>query len=108
MGWLYLRYLSRMTRPTHALSLDSITERLPTIPGWEFRDGQLMKLFTLKDFAEAIAFIVRVSFISEKLDHHAEITNLYNRVTLKINTHTVKGITKLDFDFAGGVEKLRG
>ena len=95
-----------MTRPTQALSPDAIANRLPTIPGWEYGDGQLAKSFAFKDFTEAVAFIVRISFISEKLDHHAEITNLYNRVTLKINTHTVKGITELDFAFAGEVERM--
>ncbi|MEZ4814274.1 MAG: 4a-hydroxytetrahydrobiopterin dehydratase, partial [Bdellovibrionota bacterium] len=55
------------------------------------------------DFREAFAFLTRAALIAEKLDHHPEIWNVYNKVTLKLSTHETEpkggGLTELDLEF---------
>ena len=75
-----------------------ILTRLGEMPGWALVDGALQKEFKFADFVSAFAFLTRLAIESEKMDHHAEIWNVYNRVRIRLNTHDSKGIT--DFDFA--------
>lgn len=75
--------------------------------GFEFclDDKKLHKNFKLKNFKEAFAFLTEIAIISEKLNHHADIYNLYNIVKIGINTHDVDGITDLDEKFIKLVAK---
>ena len=94
-------------KPTHSpLSVADIETRLPQAPGWAYTDGSLTKTYKRSSFADAIAFIVQIGFLSEKLNHHATITNTYTQVTLTIHTHEVGGVTPLDFEWVQGVEAL--
>ena len=73
------------------LSDDVIQSALAGLPGWAHLDASLKKDFRFGSFREAISFIVRVSFEAEQLDHHPEIDNVYNRVTLTLRTHDAAG-----------------
>ncbi|MCZ8344419.1 MAG: 4a-hydroxytetrahydrobiopterin dehydratase [Leptospira sp.] len=62
--------------------------------------------FSFKNFSFAFAFLSQVALLSEELDHHAEVWNLYNTVTLKIYTHETKSITNIDRVFIEKVSKI--
>jgi 4a-hydroxytetrahydrobiopterin dehydratase len=73
---------------------------------WIENDGFLQKSFQFKDFKEALDFINKVGKISESMNHHPEITNVYNKVTLKLKTHDKNQITDLDYQMAKKVDQL--
>jgi 4a-hydroxytetrahydrobiopterin dehydratase len=54
---------------------------------WKEQDNKLYKKFEFKDFSEAFAFMTRVAFAAEKMDHHPLWTNVYNKVEIWLNTH---------------------
>ncbi|MBP9932428.1 MAG: 4a-hydroxytetrahydrobiopterin dehydratase, partial [Chitinophagaceae bacterium] len=69
-------------------------------PGWELKDAALERQFLFKDFSESLAFIVQVGILAEKADHHPVIHNVYNQVTLRLNTHSAGAITNKDTQMA--------
>ena len=83
-----------------------ILAKLNSLPGWKFEDNFITKTFIFKDFSEAFGFLGRVALISEVIAHHPDWSGVYNKVTIKLNTHEVDGITDKDFDFAQRVEQL--
>lgn len=77
-----------------------IEENLKTLDGWTLVNAALEKSFTFKNFKEALVFINHVGQLAEEADHHPEIYNVYNRITLRLNTHSANGITDKDFNLA--------
>ena len=77
--------------------------------GWNYisETDSITKSFKFKNFIEALGWIVEVGLISEKLNHHPEIHNVYNRVSITLTTHSAKGLTNLDFRLAKRIDKLR-
>jgi len=90
------------------LTKTQINEALAELPGWAFRRDRLAKTFTLKSFRDAMAFMVRLGFEAEQLNHHPELKNVYNRVELGLNTHDAGGkVTGMDVELAKRIEKAR-
>ena len=85
-----------------ALSAEEIQARMVEVPGWEHRDGKLHREFTFADFSEAFGFMARVALLAEKLDHHPDWSNSWNKVTIDISSHAAGGITARCFDLAAG------
>jgi 4a-hydroxytetrahydrobiopterin dehydratase len=84
-----------------ALSHNEIKSRLAGLEGWSLRDNALHRDFEFSDFRAAISFLVRLSFYAEALDHHPEIWNVYNRVSLKLTTHDAGNmVTEFDLKLA--------
>lgn len=74
---------------------------------WKETNNTLEKTFTFKNFSEAFAFMSRVGMIAEKLDHHPNWSNVYNKVTIQLQTHSAGDIvTALDRKFAKMVDAL--
>jgi 4a-hydroxytetrahydrobiopterin dehydratase len=69
-------------------------------------DGKLHRDYKFADFSHAFGFMAAVATVAEKLDHHPDWTNVYNRVTVDLNTHDAGGITVLDFELAAKMEAL--
>ena len=69
------------------LSEQELTAALTDLPGWSIEDNRLVRSFGFGSFREAISFIVRLSFEAEVMNHHPEITNVYNRVRIALTTH---------------------
>ncbi len=91
------------------LEQDEIQAALEELPGWRHEHDGLVKTFKFKDFASAIAFVVRVAFECEKADHHPELSNVYNRVTLRFTTHSAGSrVTANDVALARTAERLQG
>jgi 4a-hydroxytetrahydrobiopterin dehydratase len=77
---------------------------LRELPGWELREGKLQRALTFADFAEAFAFMTRVALAAEKLDHHPDWSNVWNRVAIALWTHDAGGITRRDVELAKKIE----
>ena len=62
--------------------------------------------FKFKDFSEAFGFMTRVALLAQAADHHPEWSNVYNRVTITLSTHSAGGLTGKDVKLAGEIDKL--
>ena len=91
---------------TKALTEIEINQQIKELKKWEFKDGFIFKKFVLHDFKEAFALMTRIAFYAEEMQHHPNWENVYNEITIKLQTHDVKGITQKDFDLAHQIEKL--
>lgn len=94
-----------MGRPTK-LSDVEIRDRLRTVPGWSLTEGKLRREFKFARFVEAFGFMSSLALVAEKLDHHPEWSNVYNRVVIDLQTHDADGITELDFELATAANRL--
>ena len=76
--------------------------------GWVLsEDGKaLEKSFRLKDFSQAFAFLTRVAMHAEKVDHHPEFTNIWNRVDFRLTTHDAGGVTERDVELARAIDRM--
>lgn len=74
---------------------------------WTQKNDKLTKTYTFETFKEALAFIVKVGLLAEKHEHHPEIFNVYNEVTLNLTTHDAGNkVTKKDKDLAKAIDEL--
>ena len=94
-----------MGKPTR-LNDEQVTEALAGLSGWELLDGKLHREFKFGDFVEAFGFMSRVALAAERLDHHPEWFNVYNRVVVDLRTHDCDGISDRDFKLAGRIDTL--
>jgi len=88
------------------LNSEAIRAELSGLPGWELKDTAISRTFTFGDFAEALAFVIRLGFAAEAADHHPDIDIRYKRVTLTYSTHSEGGLTEKDFAGAKKATKL--
>ncbi len=81
---------------------------LAQLTGWVAADGRdaIRKSYQFKDFNEAFGFMTRVALAAEKLDHHPEWFNVYNRVDVTLATHDADGVTELDIRLAKIMDSL--
>jgi 4a-hydroxytetrahydrobiopterin dehydratase len=80
---------------------------LTSLPGWKRERDALAKEFKFGSFREAMAFMVRVAFEAEAMDHHPDWSNVYNRVVIRLNTHDAGGkITAKDVALAQKIQKI--
>ena len=77
------------------------------LPGWAPVEGRdaIKKTFKFKTFNEAWGFMARVALAAEKLNHHPEWFNVYNRVEVKLTTHDSGGVTELDLKLAAAMDE---
>ena len=85
------------------LSGTARADALSTLVGWTEADGSdaIQKIFQFANFNEAFGFMTRVALMAEKLDHHPEWFNVYNRVEVTLSTHDAGGVTEKDTKLAG-------
>jgi len=76
--------------------------------GWAHEAGRdaLSKSFKFKDFITAWAWMSAVAMVSEKMNHHPEWSNIYNRVEVTLTTHDANGLTQLDLDLARKMDAI--
>tara|TARA_B100000579_G_scaffold365324_1_gene324622 strand:- start:159 stop:446 length:288 start_codon:yes stop_codon:yes gene_type:complete len=75
-------------------------------PSWILDNKTIKKEFKFDDFIEAFSFIVKVALLSEKMDHHPDWQNTYNKVKINLTTHDKGGITTNDIKLAESIDKL--
>jgi 4a-hydroxytetrahydrobiopterin dehydratase len=90
------------------LTDNEIEERLRGLTGWRREGGEIFKWFKFKGFPEAVAFLQRIVEPAERLNHHPDIENHYNRVRVAIHTWSVEAITEKDFQLAAEIEGVAG
>ena len=88
------------------LTEDEIQTRLSRLSGWTYEGGSLQKTFRFKNFVQAFGFMSSCALVAERLDHHPDWSNSYNRVFVQLKTHSADGITELDFQLAEAMEQL--
>ena len=80
----------------------------PDVAGWDVVDDKLHRTFELSDFSEAFGFMARVALIAEKLNHHPDWSNSWNRVVIDMVDHDAGGISDLCVEFTTKVNGLLG
>ena len=78
--------------------------------GWKMVDGgrdAVTKTFTFQDFNEAFGFMTRVAIKADKMDHHPEWFNVYNRVEVTLSTHDCQGLSMNDVQLANFIDSLK-
>ena len=75
-------------------------------PSWIQYNQTIKKEFKFNNFIEAFGFMTKVAFLSEKMDHHPNWQNIYNKVKIELTTHDVGGITTNDIKLAESIDKI--
>lgn len=74
---------------------------------WEEKNNKLQRTFTFKDFVQAFSFMTRIAFIAEKMNHHPEWTNVWNKVSISLSTHDAGDVvTDKDRKLAEAIDKV--
>ena len=95
-----------MTRPR--LGEDELAHALSELPGWSLTAGKLHREYRFADFSAAFGFMTRVALAAERMNHHPEWSNVWNRVVVELVTHDSGGITASDVALAKKMEALAG
>jgi 4a-hydroxytetrahydrobiopterin dehydratase len=86
----------------------NLDQELKTLNGWTKVDGRpaIFKAYKFKNFVEAFGFMTKAALIAEKMDHHPEWFNVYNKVEVTLTTHSKGGVTELDMALAKAMDSL--
>ncbi len=90
------------------LKKEEINQRLSKLSGWRYSNESIIKDYKLKDFQEAMGFVVKIALAAEKMEHHPDMTIEYNRVKIILTTHMEEGVTDKDFNLAEIIDKFIG
>ena len=90
------------------LSSEERQAGLKSLPQWQLVDGRdaLTRTFQFKDFNAAFGFMTRAALVAEKLDHHPEWFNVYNKVDVTLSSHDAGGLTELDLNLAKAMNAI--
>ena len=89
---------------SRVLSESEVRDGVAGLAGWELRDGRLRKQFIFRTFLRALVFVNSVAYLAESAGHHPDITINYNKVTLRLVTHSESALTVRDFALAQEIE----
>jgi 4a-hydroxytetrahydrobiopterin dehydratase len=89
------------------LSDEQIKTELTGLSGWSVVNGKLHKDFVFDDFVEAFGFMTRAAIHIEKMNHHPEWFNVYNKISVDLTTHDAGGITQNDIALARTLNSLK-
>lgn len=94
---------SKLNEPERRTGLEPLKE-------WSYdaASDSINRTIKFKDFSAAFAFMTRVALVAEKLDHHPEWSNVYNRVTIRLTTHDAGGLSDKDLVLAQAIDKILG
>jgi 4a-hydroxytetrahydrobiopterin dehydratase len=90
------------------LSEKEVAVELRKLSWWKVINGNLHRVFEFKDFSAAFGFMTRVAIAAEKMDHHPDWSNSWNKVTVNLCTHSAGGLTKNDFALATKIQQIFG
>jgi len=93
---------------TDRLEGSARTEAVKSISGWSDVAGRdaIEKQFRFSDFSAAFAFMTRVAFVAEVMNHHPEWSNVWSKVHITLTSHDVKGVSSRDIDLAKEADRL--
>lgn len=98
-----------MTTATKAdiLSEDQIRSFLSSFPSWTYQEGRLRASYELSSFEQAIEMINKIAIVASAMDHHPSMTNVYNRLSFSLCTHSVGDVvTRLDVELAQHISEI--
>jgi 4a-hydroxytetrahydrobiopterin dehydratase len=75
-------------------------------PAWTIADDGLEREWRFPSFVEAFGFMTQVALLAERANHHPEWSNVYNRVTIRLTTHDLGGLSSCDADLAQAIDSL--
>ncbi len=90
------------------LSKQEFKAGLRKLDGWNVVKGNLHHEFEFQDFTQAFAFMQRVALAADKMNHHPNWSNAYNKVIIDLSAHSAGGLTKDDFELARKIQKIHG
>jgi 4a-hydroxytetrahydrobiopterin dehydratase len=93
-----------MARPV--LGADELARALAELPGWSLAGGKLHREYRFPDFNAAFGFMTRVALAAERMNHHPDWSNVWNRVVVDLVTHDSGGVTASDLALARKIEAL--
>jgi len=98
--------MAQQQRPAR-LDDQAVQQALGGLGGWALVEGRraIAKEYRFQDFNQAFGFMARVALLAEKLDHHPEWFNVYNKVAVTLATHDADGVTELDLTMARFMEQ---
>ncbi len=88
------------------LSEFEINMKLGDLEGWEFEDNAIHTSLEFDNFKDAFTVMTRIAFEAEKLNHHPDWANVYNKLNITLSTHDAGGVTEKDFELAGIINAL--
>ena len=88
------------------LSENEIQQEVGVLDGWKVVSGKVNKTFEFGDFVQAFGFMTRVAIEAEKMNHHPEWFNVYNRVRIDLVTHDLGGISNYDIKLAKTIDRI--
>lgn len=88
------------------LTETEIQDRLRDLAGWASNGQAISREFKFTDFTQAFGFMASAALIAEKMSHHPEWSNVYNKVNITLTTHDVGGLSELDFILAAKLNRL--
>ena len=94
---------------TAKIDPQTLEDELSTLDGWAIVDGRsaIQKSYKLKNFNEAWSFMSRVALLAEKMDHHPEWFNVYNKVDITLTTHDAGGVSEKDITMAKAIDAFK-
>jgi len=91
----------------HVIPDDQIRTELRDLKGWSIQNGKLYKEFVFADFTEAFGFMTKAALHAEKMNHHPEWSNVYNKLSVYLTTHDAGGITANDIKLARTLNSIK-
>ena len=88
------------------LNADELTEALNGLPGWEVRDGWLRRTFQTPGWSHTLMLANTIGYLAEAAYHHPDLSHGYAQVTVKLQTHRVRGITTHDTALAQRIDEV--
>ena len=88
------------------LNTKEINQKLTSMTEWALKNDALEKTLYFKDFTDAMSAMQRIAFEAERLNHHPEWFNVYNKLNIRLRTHDAKGITNKDFILAELIDNI--
>jgi 4a-hydroxytetrahydrobiopterin dehydratase len=80
--------------------------RLEQLDGWTLETGRIRRSFEFDDFVQAFGFMTSVALAAERMNHHPDWSNVYNRVEINLSSHDVDGLSERDFKLAQRIDAL--
>lgn len=88
------------------LSEREIDDFLEQHSEWQLENNCLQRTIEFKNFIAAFGFMSQVALVAEKMNHHPDWTNIYNKVMIRLSTHDLKGLSQLDLALAQKINKI--
>ena len=90
-----------------SLDENQVSQKLKSLTGWSLVDGKLHRTLECDNFQKAFSIMTHIAFVAEKMDHHPEWKNVYNKIEIDLITHDAgPGITEKDFTLAEAVNTI--